>query len=89
MKIKIDDEYTIESDAASWNLLYKSPTGKVSEKTGEPTFSESVSYHANLAQACSSYLNERPKGSATLKDILERLKDAERAVINACTGITR
>ena len=89
MKIKLDDEYTIESDSASWNLHYCSPTGKVSKKTGEPTFSTDVSYHATLAQACSSYLNNRPKGSTTVSEILDRVTDAERAVIAACRGIKK
>jgi uncharacterized protein YcgI (DUF1989 family) len=89
MKIKLDDEYTIESDSASWNLHYCAPTGKMSKTTGEPTFSTDVSYHATLAQACSFYLNERPKGSTSLTEILERLNQAERAVIGACRGISK
>ncbi len=82
MAIILDEQYRIEAEPACWSLIYEVPTGKVSPTTGEPTFSRDASYHANLKQALTKYLDESLKESSSLVDVLERLKAAEQNIAN-------
>lgn len=58
--MKLDENFTIESDTNCWILLFRS-TGPVSAKTGEPTTSEKRSYHMSLKQALKAYFDEKLK----------------------------
>lgn len=88
MKIQLDDNWYVEADATSWNLHYEKE-GDINPKTGKPTMTHDVSYHARLVDALKCYLNEVPKSATTVGQlVLEWNKAAERIEI-ACKGISK
>lgn len=88
MKIQIDEHWTVEADTASWNLEYREE-GEINPKTGKPTVSSEVSYHARLVDALKAYLNKAPKDATTANEIIEAWDKAVDRVENACKGITK
>jgi hypothetical protein len=77
--MKLDENYRIEQDAANWILIYESE-GDVNPKTGKRSISRDVSYHANLRQALTVYLDKNLKGSTDILDVKNRLVEAERKI---------
>lgn len=77
--IKLDKNYRIEEDAHSWNLVYEGK-GPVNPKTGKPKKLYDISYHANLKQALSTYLDKSLKGSTELQGVLARLSEVEQRI---------
>ena len=80
MAIKLDEFYTVEDDTNCWTLTYKKATGKTSETTGDPTYTVKPTYHANLRQALSKYLDESLKGSSSLDEVLNRITEVEARI---------
>jgi len=79
MKIKLDENFTIDSDAACWTLTYEK-TGDINPSTGKPTVSRDVSYHMNLKQALSRYLDDCLKPSTGIQDVLRRISEVEEKI---------
>ena len=75
--IKLDDNYRIEEDAHNWTLIYEAE-GDVNPNTGKRTVSRDASYHANLGQALTVYLDKNLKGSTDILDVKNRLLEVEQ-----------
>ena len=88
MRIKLDDNWSVESDTSSWNLHYEKE-GDINPKTGKPTKTSEVSYHARLVDAFKYYLNEEPKTALNIPQILERWDATSQLVAFACAELTR
>lgn len=56
--IKLDNNYTIESDGLNLILRYKKE-GEINEKTGKPKTSKGETYHATLEQALWAYIDKK------------------------------
>lgn len=76
MKMKIDENYHVESEANSWNLHYEEIRG-ISDKTGEQIVKRDVSYHGRLKDALKFYLNETMKEATDVTDLIARIELAE------------
>lgn len=88
MKIKLDDKYSVEADANSWNLHFKEATGKTND-AGEQTYRTDISYHSRLQDALNWYLSESLKESTDITDVLTHIALAESNIEKACAGITK
>ncbi len=86
MTITIDKHWRVEEDASSWNLVYEKK-GKVNPKTGKPSISSDVSYHANMKQALVTYLQKSTKGAGTIQDAVTAMNSAEARVMQAVDKI--
>lgn len=80
--IRLDDNYRIEEDSCSWNLIYEKE-GDINPKTGKPIISRDASYHANLKQALTWYLHLSQSGSETLQDAIRAISEAEKRIEKA------
>jgi hypothetical protein len=87
--MQLDEFYSVEADGSCWTLSYAKPTGKTSPTTGEPTFSRDYSYHANLKQALTKYLDECLKPSSSLQDVLNRITEAESNIESLKIGASK
>lgn len=74
--IRLDEFYTIESDARCWVLTYEK-SGDINPDTGKPTISRDVSYHANLKQLLTRYLDDCLRPSTNLQDVINRIAEVE------------
>lgn len=87
MKIQIDENWTIEADAASWNLEFRKE-GELNDK-GVPKISHSISYHARFVDALHKYIDETSKDATTLKEVVDAWHNATARVEIACKGILK
>lgn len=87
MKIQLDDNWTVEADAASWNLEFRKE-GELNDK-GNPIISHSISYHARFVDALHKYIDETSKDATTLKEIVDIWHNATNRAEIACKGITK
>lgn len=79
MNIQLDENYSIESDAACWTLTYEKE-GDINPKTGKPIVSRDASYHANLKQALVKYLDNSLKPCKDAQDVLKRITELEKTI---------
>lgn len=77
--IRLDDFYTVDDESACWSLTYRKE-GDINPTTGKPSISTDVSYHANLKQALTKYLDESLKGSESLHSVLSRISEVEQRI---------
>ena len=80
--MKIDNNYSIEKDPECFILKYENPTGKVSKKTGKEIVTTSQTYHANLQQALSSYVNKVVEIPESVSKLISQLKGIETSIRN-------
>ncbi len=76
MKIQIDDNWSVESDASSWNLHFEK-IGDINPNTEKPIITRDVSYHVRLKDALKFYLNETMKDATDVKSLIARIELAE------------
>ena len=88
MRIKLDDNWSVESDTSSWNLHYEKE-GEINPKTGKPMMTRNESYHARLVDALKCYLNEVPKSATTIGQVVAEWNKCAERVENACRGISK
>lgn len=88
--MNLDEQTTIEKDSRCWILTQrvseakdKEGNRKLDKETGEPLWNEDQTYHANLGQALTYYLDNCLKPSQTLTDVLTAIKDCEARLRNA------
>lgn len=74
----IDDQYRIESDSSSWNLIYE----EVIEikPDGNPKIARNTWYFANIKQCLRTYLDQSLKKSKEISGIIKRIDDAEKNI---------
>lgn len=63
-------------------MLQYEKKGDINPKTGKPKTTRDVSYHANLKQALSKYLDESLKPSTELQGVLNRIAQVEQTIQN-------
>ena len=76
--IKLDENYTIDSDSCNWILRYeRTYDGK--DKLGNPKEQTSTeeSFHANFKQCILKYINETSKWCDDLTAILDKLNEVD------------
>lgn len=74
MSLKIDENYRIEKDVSSWNLMFER-IGEVNPKTGKRTVSRNVTYHANIKQALIKYCDEQFESCKTIADVIQKINE--------------
>lgn len=74
MAIKLDDDYRIESDLSSWNLVLER-VGKVNPNTGKPSVTRDISYHVNLKHALETYCDACLKSCNSIPEVIEKIKE--------------
>lgn len=77
--MKLDEFYTVEPDTACWVLTYEKQ-GDINPKTGKPTISRDVSYHADLKQSLVAYLDKCLEPSTDIQDVIHRISEAENRI---------
>lgn len=98
MRIKLDDEWVIDGDTLSVNLLrLRTITGDNArgraanpENIGKQR-EEIVGFYGTIAQACQAYLNKRLQGSdsTTAEQLIALAEAAVNAIIEATKDIPR
>lgn len=86
MIIKLDDNWRIEADSASWNLLYEK-VGDINPDTGKPMVSRDVAYYPTLATAFYGYLDKTMKDTLDESKILDEIKRVEKVINEQCSKI--
>lgn len=81
-KIKLDDEYRIESDSVCWTLVYDVITGK-NEKTGKDKRRYETWYYPSLEYGLNQYVDLKGRGSATSDELVSAIRDAVAGVRRA------
>jgi hypothetical protein len=84
--IKLDKDYTLKPDAASWNLHYAAE-GEINPATGRPSLSENAWFHSNLHAACMCYVDQRAKDATTVQGILDSIEDSTQRIEEALRGV--
>lgn len=77
--IKLDDEFTVQSDPHCW-ILIRVSFGNINPKTGKPKRSVATLYFPNLKTALAEYLDWSLKGSSEVRELFTRLCDAEHKI---------
>lgn len=98
MRIKLDDEWLIDADEMSCNLIrLRTITGENTrgraanpENIGKQR-EEVVGFYGTLAQACQGYLNKRMQGSTatTAEQLIALCEAAVNAILEATRDIPR
>ncbi len=83
--IQLDENYRIEEDSVSWNLIYEKE-GEINPDTGKPIMSRDASYHATLKQALVAYLDKSLKGSTDVQGVIDRIAEAEQRIVGLSFG---
>ena len=78
--IKLDDDFRIETDIASWNLVYEKTHQEIG-RAGKPKVSRNMTFHANLKHALQQ--------ADSVESLLEVIKQAESNIEKACLGIKK
>ena len=86
--MKIDEYWSIESDAACWTLRYYKE-GPERNSKGDLVKSSSSSYHATFEQALKHYCDASLKVSDELKDVKDALAAAMAKIEKLTAGIKR
>ena len=69
--IKLDENYTIDSDSMQWVLRYKKVTTQVVDGNQKEVKTEWQTYHGQLKYALNKYVNEVPKTADSVKELLQ------------------
>jgi len=87
MNIKIDKEYTLQSDERNIILVR---TNKVArgENTGK-TYEQNISYHATLQSALKDYLRVKTNLSeaTSIQELLKEVKEIKKTIEKVLNGI--
>lgn len=87
MNIKIDKEYTLQSDDRNIILV---KTNKVAKgKNAGETYDQNVSYHGTLQSALKDYLRVKTNSSeaTTIQELLKEVKEIKKTIENVLNGI--
>lgn len=81
--MKIDDEYSVDSDALTWVLRYEKKTNKVNKKGGA-VFSRRATYHGTLDQVIMKYADMKAREGETIEDafriFLDKCEEARKTL---------
>lgn len=85
--MKLDKFYTVEPDASCWVLNYEK-VGPDKNDKGELITSRNTSYHANLKQALSKYLDNTLKPCSTVEAVINRIDEVEEMILTDVATVT-
>ena len=81
--IKLDENYTIDSDNYNWILRYeKTYEGKDKDGNPKEQTSTNETFHGSLKQCILEYINETGKWCDSLIAILDKLNEVEVKIDN-------
>ena len=78
-KIKLDDEFTVQSDPYCW-VLTREAFGEINPRTGKPKRSVHTSYFPDLKTALAEYLDLSCKPSSEVLEMIARLAAAQEKI---------
>jgi len=84
MNWKIDDSYSVKSDANNFTLVKEQETDEVSEKTGKSVVSKDKWHYGSFKQCLLRYKEESLKTCDSVEQILSKLEELE-LLINSLT----
>jgi hypothetical protein len=94
--MKLDSNYSIEHSSDCWVLTQrvseardKEGNRKMDKETGEPLWNTEQSYHANLRQALTAYLNKCLDEATDILDVRNIIADAEARIAKAYPSAVR
>jgi len=81
--MKIDNDYHLAYDENNVMLIYKKNRIR-KKKSGveEPYVYQEIRYYPNVKSALKAYVNQKLKGSDSIKDILSRIYEVELLINN-------
>lgn len=79
MKVQIDDNFVLESDAYSF-MLKEYNDEKINVKTGKPLTRAIYTYHPTIQNALKHYLSEATKKADTVEQILDIIKESMQKI---------
>ena len=85
--MKLDEFYTVESDASCWVLTFEKKGPETNDK-GELITSRNTSYHANLKQALLKYLDNALKPCGTVQAVVNRIAEVESMIAKDVITVT-
>lgn len=87
MNIKIDNEYTIQSDERNI-ILVRSKEAQRGKNAGE-VYTENVSYHATVQSALKDYLRVKTNLSeaTSIQDLLNEIKEIRKTINDVLGGV--
>lgn len=77
--MKIDSEYTLESDKYCWVLKY-AKEGDINPDTGKVIISRNETYHPSVKSALKRYMDAKTKDCKRVEDVLNRLNEVEETI---------
>jgi len=73
--MKLTEDYTLENDGICWILRYDHENqDQINPKTGLPTHTKMVTYHANLQQALDKMADNLLKPSSDLVELINSVR---------------
>lgn len=87
MNIKIDKEYTLQSDDRNI-ILVRTNKVKKGENAGG-TYDQNISYHGTLQAALKDYLRVKTNTSqaTSIQELLNEVKEIKKTIENVLNGI--
>lgn len=79
MKLQLDNEWSIESDAYAFKLCYLKQ-GRINKKTGKQVITAIETFHPNLEQALIWYMDNCIKSCDDAKTILKKLEEVKNII---------
>jgi len=73
--MKIDENYTLEGEEYNWILLYKKPTGEISEKTGKEIVNKGRWYFPRIEQALQKYVDHVLKPEESVLKVIQKQEE--------------
>lgn len=82
--MKIDDNYHIEKDDHSWNLIYtRSYITQTGKKKGEEVTSSKTWYYPNITTCLMGYVSQKVEpNNKTVEQVLAQLRDIKKTIEN-------
>ena len=78
--IKLDNNFSIETDSNNFVLKFEKETGEIHSKTGNPIISKNQWFYGNLKGCLIKYSNESLKDCQDIKEVLSRLDEIEALI---------
>lgn len=87
MNIKIDKEYSIQSDERNI-ILVRAKESTRGKNTGE-VYEANVSYHATVEKALNDYLRVKTNlsNATSIQELLNEIKEIKKTIENVLNGI--
>lgn len=79
--MRIDDNYTANSDTYGWTLTFSEERERTKkDKSKEIYMFEEHTYHSSLKNCLKKYLDLTMKGLGDVEEVLERIQSVEKKI---------